>query len=53
MKRYKIEIICSEDFADKGVEVLEHISETLENIYYENAKWIAFGGYIKDEEDEK
>lgn len=53
MRQYKIEIICSEDFAYKGVEVLEHISETLENIYDEDAKWMAFGGYINDEEDEK
>ena len=29
MKQYKIEIICAEYFADKGVEVLEHITETL------------------------
>lgn len=42
MKRYKIEIICAEDFADKGVEVLEHITETLEKIYGD-AEWIGFG----------
>ena len=52
MRRYKTEIICAEDFADKGVEVLEHITETLENIYGD-AEWIGFGGYIDDEEDEK
>ena len=52
MSQYKIEIICAEDFADKGVEVLEHITETLENIYGD-AEWIGFGGYIDDEEDEK
>lgn len=53
MKLYKIEIICAEDFADKGVEVLEHITETLENIYGDDAEWYAFGGYVKDKEDEK
>lgn len=52
MKRYKIEIICAEDFADKGVEVLERITETLKNIYGD-AEWIGFGGYVKDEEGEK
>ena len=52
MRQYKIEIICAEDFADKGVEVLEHITETLENIY-DDAKWSCFGRYIYDEEDEK
>lgn len=52
MKQYKIEIICAEDFADKGVEVLEHITETLENIYGD-AEWIGFGSYIDYEEDEK
>ena len=30
MKQYDIKIICAEDFADKGVEVLEHITETLD-----------------------
>lgn len=49
MKQYEIKIICAEDFADKGIEVLEHIEETLENIYGD-AEWIAFGRYIKDEE---
>ncbi len=49
MRQYKIEIICAEDFADKGVEVLEHITETLENIYGD-AEWIGFGGYVDDEE---
>lgn len=39
MRQYKIEIICAEDLADKGVEVLEHITETLENIYGD-AEWI-------------
>ena len=49
MRQYKIEIICAEDLADKGVEVLEHITETLENIYGD-AEWIGFGGYIDDED---
>lgn len=49
MKVYKIEIVCAEDFADKGVEVLEHITETLENIYGD-AEWCGFGGYVDDEE---
>lgn len=48
MKQYKIEIICAEDFADKGVEVLEHIIETLDNIYGD-AEWCASGGYVDDE----
>ena len=52
MKQYKIEIICAEEFADKGVEVLEYISEMLDNIYGD-AEWIGFGGYIDDEEDKK
>ena len=52
MKLYKIEIICAEDFADKGFEVLEHITETLENIYGD-AEWSGLGRYIDDEEDEK
>ena len=48
MKQYKIEIICAEDFADKGVEVLEHIIETLDNIYGD-AEWCASGGYVDDD----
>lgn len=52
MKLYKIEIICAEDFADKGAEVLEHITETLENIY-DDAEWCVSVGYIDDEEEEK
>ena len=52
MKVYKIKIICAEDFADKGVEVLEHITEMLDNIYGD-AEWCGFGGYVDDEEDEK
>lgn len=51
MKRYKIEIICAEDFADKGVEVLEHISEMLDNVYGDVAEWIGFGGYVDDEDE--
>ena len=50
MKQYKIEIICAEDFADKGVEVLEHITEMLDNIYGD-AQWRGSGGYVEDEED--
>ena len=52
MKVYKIEIICAEDFADKGVEVLEHITEMLDDIYGD-AEWCGFGRYIDDEEDEQ
>lgn len=48
MRVYKIEIICAEDFADKGVEVLEHITETLDNIYGD-AEWCASGGYVDDD----
>lgn len=44
MRQYKIEIICAEDFADKGVEVLEHITETLENIYGD-AEWMGCKRY--------
>lgn len=51
MKQYKIEIFCAEDFADKGVEVLEHITEALENIYGD-AEWCAFGGYVREDEKE-
>ena len=36
-------IIGAEDFADKGVEVLEHITEMLDNIYGD-AEWCGFGG---------
>ena len=49
MKQYEIKIICAEDFADKGVEVLERISEMLDNIYGD-AEWCGFGGYVDDEE---
>ena len=52
MKVYKIEIICAEDFADKGVEVLEHITEMLDNIYGD-AEWCGFGGYVDDDECKK
>ena len=52
MRVYKIEIICEEDFADKGIEVLEHISEMLDNIYGD-AEWCGSGRYVDDEEDEK
>ena len=50
MKVYKIEIVCAEDFADKGVEVLEHITEMLDNIYGD-AEWCGSGGYVEDEEN--
>lgn len=53
MRQYKIEIICAEDFADKGVEVIDRIGEMLDNVYGDDAEWIGFGGYIDDEEDEK
>lgn len=53
MKLYKIEIVCAEDFADKGVEVLEYLSEKLDKQYGKDAEWYAFGGYVKDKEDEK
>ena len=49
MKQYEIKIICAEDFADKGVEVLEHITEMLDNIYGD-AEWSGFGGYVDDDE---
>lgn len=49
MKQYEIKIICAEDFADKGVEVLEHITEMLDKIYGD-AEWCGFGGYVDDEE---
>ena len=52
MRQYKIEIICAEDFADKGVEVLEHITEMLDNIYGD-AEWIGFGGYIDDDKSKQ
>ena len=52
MKQYEIKIICAEDFADKGIEVLEHISEMLDNIYGD-AEWCGSGRYVDDEEDEK
>lgn len=52
MKQYEIKIICAEDFADKGVEVLEHITEMLDNIYGD-AEWCGSGRYVDDEEDEK
>ena len=51
MKQYKIEIYCDEEFADKGIEVLDYIWEMLEKKYGEDAKWNAFGGYIKDKEE--
>ena len=52
MKQYKIEIICAAHFAYKGVEVIEHITEMLDNIYGDD-EWSGFGGYVDDEEDEK
>ena len=52
MRQYEIKIICAEDFADKGFEVLEHITEMLENIYGD-AEWCGSGRYVNDEEDEK
>ena len=52
MKQYEIKIICAEDFADKGLEVIDRIAEMLDNIYGD-AEWIGFGRYIDDEEDEK
>ena len=52
MKQYEIKIICAEDFADKGIEVLERITEMLDNIYGD-AEWFGSGRYIDDEEDEK
>jgi len=51
MKRYKIEIICAEDFADKGIEVVDYIWEMLEKKYGGDAQWYAFGSYIDDEEE--
>ena len=48
MKQYEIKIICAEDFAEKGVEVLDRITEMLDNIYGD-AEWCGFGGYIDDE----
>ena len=52
MRQYEIKIICAEDFADKGIEVLERITEMLDNIYGD-AEGCGFGRYIDDEEDEK
>lgn len=49
MKQYKIEIICAEDFADKGVEVLEHITEMLDNIYGDVSEYKAEIEDLKDE----
>ena len=46
MRQYKIEIFCAEDFADKGIEVLDYIEEMLKKKYGEDAEWIAFGSYI-------
>lgn len=46
MKQYKIEIYCGEDFADKGIEVINYIEKMLTKKYGEDAEWIAFGNYI-------
>ena len=52
MKQYKIEIFCAEDFADKGIEVLDYIEEMLYKKYGDD-EYIIFGSYVRDEEDEK
>ena len=49
MKQYKIEIYCDEEFADKGIEVLNYIWKMLEKKYGEDAKWTAFGGYVRED----
>lgn len=51
MRQYKIEIFCAEDFADKGIEVLDYIEEML-NKKYGDDEYIIFGSYVRDEEDE-
>ena len=48
MKQYEIKIICAEDFAANGVEVVTRITEMLDNIYGD-AEWCGFGGYIDDD----
>ena len=48
MKQYKIEIYCDEEFADKGMEVFNYIWKMLEKKYGEDAKWNAFGGYVRE-----
>ena len=45
MKQYKIEIYCDEEFA----EVLNYIWKMLEKKYGEDAKWNAFGGYVRED----
>lgn len=52
MRQYKIEIYCDEEFADKGIEVLDYIWEMLEKKYGEDAKWNAFGGYVREDKKE-
>lgn len=52
MKLYKIEIVCAEDFADKGIEVLDYIEGMLDKKYGDD-EYIIFGSYIRDKEDEK
>lgn len=52
MRQYKIEIFCAENFADKGIEVLDYIEEML-NKKYGDDEYIIFGSYVRDEEDEK
>lgn len=46
MRQYKIEIYCGEEFADKGIEVINYIEKMLKKKYGEDAEWIAFGNYI-------
>ena len=53
MKQYKIEIYCDEEFADKGMEVLNYIWKMLEKKYGEDAKWTAFGGYGREDKKDK
>lgn len=44
--------IVEKQFEYRGIEVLERITEMLDNIYGD-AEWCGFGRYIDDEEDEK
>lgn len=53
MKQYKIEIYCDEEFADKGIEVFNYIWKMLEKKYCEDAKWNAFGGYVREDKKDK
>lgn len=50
MRQYKIEIICEEDYVDKGLEILEYIDDILRKEYCRD-EYVMLGHYINDDEE--